>query len=113
MKEKPSASPPQQATEVREVKWWRKLPPKGHFSKSSKLFGEVWKRQQVMDNNGIVQKKRLYGPFLSEKKIALKPVFWHGCYGNILYNICAEKWYFYWKYVEKKFLELSADWLTI
>ena len=56
MKEKPLANPPQQAPEVREVKWSRKLPPKGHFSKSSnfakmysdnvKTFEEVWKRQK-------------------------------------------------------------------
>ena len=35
MKEKPLASDPQQATKVREVKWLRKLPQKGIFSKSS------------------------------------------------------------------------------
>ena len=63
MKGQPSASAPQQAAEVGEVKWSQKLPKKGHFFKvlkvgkqwthnyNVKLF--VWNSQKVIDHYGI------------------------------------------------------------
>ena len=72
MKENLLASLPTQATEVSEVKWSRKLPRNDIFflisqtswkmnSDNVNMFGEVWNRQKVMDDeSGIVQKKPLW-----------------------------------------------------
>ena len=62
-------------------------------SDNVKLLGEVWSRQKVMDNSGIVQKKVLRAVF--ERKIDRpKNLFWNGCCGNILYNICVKNYFF-------------------
>ena len=68
-----------------------------------KLFGEVWNRQRVMVNGGIVQKKTVLLAVFDQKQDRSKNLcFWNGCYGIILYNICADKWFFCCKYAKKK-----------
>ena len=65
----------------------------------------VWesvKSAKVMDKDGIVQKSGFTWRFWVKNRSLRKPLFWNGFYGNILYNVCAEKWYFNGKCVENK-----------
>ena len=114
MKEKPLASLPQGSPKAREVKWSRKLTKKGHSfqipqtsqkrnSESVKLFGEVWNRQNVMDNSRIVQKNGFTGRFEPKidrsQNLPLKWLLWQ----DLVQYLCG-KMIFYLKYVERKVL---------
>ena len=101
MKEKGSASPPQSAPEVGEVKW-SQIAPKGPLFKELKrrkkmdlnIDNFLWKcemAKKYMTRVGQIRKSVLQEIF--ERKIdSFKNLgFWNGCYSNILYNICVEK----------------------